>query len=396
MRTPLSALSAAAAAVLRRAALGDVLLGLAVVALALSPFVLRPFIFGVPSPVTLVLAFVAVVTRRSPAVSAVVTVVLAALQPFPGDGLTPVVLAYVVVVYSLAAYGGRVLRTSSAVAAVIGGAYASYSFLAGGGRLVSGMQNDADAQWPTIIAPTAVLLGAWLAGSAVRFSRAERGEAALRVRAEQRAVDATESARIERVRAEMARDVHDVVGHSLAVIIAQADSAAFTDEPVDLHRITQSIAAAARSSLHEVRDVLAGIDDEPVATDPTGIAVAVEELRETSFSVEHAVRGRRGLLGDAEGAVARRVVQEITTNVLRHADPYAPVTVLETWWPDAVVIEVRNSIADAVHPGSGRGLGNMEHRARGVGGAFETTIWDRQFTARVRLPAASVAGEGVA
>lgn len=372
----------------------DVLLGLVIVALSLSPLMTTRYLFGVPNPVALVLGFAAVALRRRPVLSATATLLLAILQPFPGDGLTPIASVYVVVAYSLSLHGTPVLRVASGVGAVLGGAYAAYLFTLGGGRLVTGIQDDAAVQWPTLVAPTAVLLGAWLIGLTVRLRRSNRSETALRFQAQRRAVAATESARTDRLRAEMARDVHDVVGHSLAVIIAQADAAGFSDDPDDLHRITRNIAAAARSSLGEVRDVLAGIDAEPDPEDAIGLTEAVEQLRGTGLAVEHTVRGRRGRLGQRERTAARRILQEMVANVLRHGDAGEPVRVLETWWPDAVVIEVQNSAsADGAEPGSQRGLVNMEHRARAVGGAFETTTTDGRFVGRVRLPAGELLEE---
>lgn len=374
----------------------DVLLGFAIVAASFSPFVLRPFLFGVPSPAALVMAFLAVALRRRPVLTAAATLLLAIVQPFPGDGLTPLAAVYVVVAYSLARHGSPLLRTASAVGAVVGGVYAAYSFTFDGGRLVAGLVNDADVRWATMVAPAAVLSGAWLVGLSVRLWRSNATEATLRARAQERAVAATDSARAERSRAEMARDVHDVVGHSLAVIIAQADSADFTDEPDDLHRITRNIAAAARSSLHEVRDVLAGIDAEPTTGDPIGVSEIVGRLRETGLRVEHSVRGRRAALGEPEGTAARRILQEMVANLLRHGDAEGTVTLLETWWPDAVVVEVQNSTATEATPGSGRGLGNMEHRAREVDGAFEVSTVDGRFTARVRLPVVAASAGGTA
>lgn len=364
----------------------DVLLGSAIVALSLSPFVLPRFLFGVPNPAALVLGFIAVALRRHPALSATAALLTAVMQPFPGDGLTPLAAMYVVVVYSLSLHGGPLLRVASAVAAVLGGAYAAYTFSLAGGRIVAGIAPHAPLHWTAVAAPTAVLFGAWSVGMSVHLARDNRWEVALRTQAQRRSALASEAARADRARAAMARDVHDVVGHSLAVIIAQADSAGFTDDPAELHRIAGNIAAAARSSLGEVRDVLTGTDVETTSEDAIGFAEPLELLRETGLTVDHVVRGERGRLGQPERTAARRVLQEMVTNVLRHGDADEPVTVSETWWPDAVVVEVQNHVAAHVTPGSGRGLGNMEHRAREVDGAFATTTDDGQFTARVRLP----------
>ena len=117
-----------------------------------------------------------------------------------------------------------------------------------------------------IVLPLTVLATAWLAGLALRFldrattsrehagrGRGGRGRRAGRDRA------GLEIARLREEQARLARDVHDVVGHSLAVILAQAESAQYLpdDDPARSRRRWRTIASSARASLQDVRHVLA-------------------------------------------------------------------------------------------------------------------------------------------
>ena len=114
----------------------------------------------------------------------------------------------------------------------------------------------------------AVLAVPWLAGLALRFQvRAAALARSRQVAAEDDAARArreTEQAReiagLREEQARLARDVHDVVGHSLAVILAQAESAQYLpdDDPAALKQTMATIATSARSSLQDVRQVLAG------------------------------------------------------------------------------------------------------------------------------------------
>ncbi|MFS2032232.1 sensor histidine kinase, partial [Curtobacterium sp. CT11-45] len=157
-----------------------------------------------------------------------------------------------------------------------------------------------------------------------------------------RAIDVAES---ERIRADIARDVHDVVGHSLAVIIAQADSVPFLADEARIREVSATIASTARSSLVEVRQVLGHIDGSGASTDPGSLEEIVQGIREAGVDVDQAVRGVPVVLGPESGTAARRVLQEMLTNALRHGAPGMPVTVRETWRSADLVLEVENLVA---------------------------------------------------
>ena len=275
----------------------------------------------------------------------------------------------------------------------------------------------------------------WAIGLAARAVRSQNAESVRRAdaeaaatraeavanRAEAVATRAVDEAEAERIRADIARDVHDVVGHSLAVIIAQADSVPFLDDEARIREVSATIASTARSSLVEVRQVLGHIDGSDAAHDPASFDEIVQGIREAGVDVDHAVRGVARPLGATHGTAARRVLQEMLTNALRHGVPGGAVRVRETWRSADLVLEVENAVPTATLPvgaglgldelgldelaldesarhddgraptsdrprGSGRGLTGMQTRLTTIGGSFDAAVLDDVFSARARIP----------
>lgn len=216
----------------------------------------------------------------------------------------------------------------------------------------------------------------WLLGLTVRFlARATRAQEAQHT-AEEQAGQAQEIARLREEQNRLARDVHDVVGHSLAVILAQAESGQFLDDGDRLKETMANIATSARSSLRDVRTVL--------SPDARGRSpVRLEELIDGLVDAG----GRRAeveQIGDPRPLppeleqVAYRVLQEMLTNALKYGDREQPLQV-ELAWPeegglaDSLRIEVRNGVdvAALVADGSGSGLDGMRRRLASVGGHLD-------------------------
>ncbi len=230
----------------------------------------------------------------------------------------------------------------------------------------------------------------WLAGLALRFSdRASVSQAGQAIaeeqseRARREAEQALEIARLRDEQARLARDVHDVVGHSLAVILAQAESAQYaSDGDTDTLKSTlATIAASARSSLQDVRHVLttaAGQGPELVA--PRALDTLVEGVRSSGHEVVSCEVGVPQPLPPDLEVVAYRVLQEMLTNAIRHGSRREPVR-LERHWPDGawsgeLRIEVRNSVgpdegAEGAEGGEGHGLEGMRRRLEACGGRLD-------------------------
>ncbi len=208
-----------------------------------------------------------------------------------------------------------------------------------------------------------------VARSGEQQARADRAQA--QIESEQ----AQEIATLRADQARMAREVHDVVGHSLAVVLAQAESAQFLPaEGTDEHkRVLADIATTARQSLQNVRAVLGatrdGVPAAPIATG--GMDALIEGVRSAGSDVRSSVVGIPRPLPPERDAVAYRVLQEMLTNTLRHGEREAPITV-ERHWDGQLRIEVGNSYTEpAAEHTDGTGVEGMQRRLESVGGHLD-------------------------
>jgi signal transduction histidine kinase len=179
-------------------------------------------------------------------------------------------------------------------------------------------------------------------------------------------------------RARLAREMHDVVAHSLSVVIAQADGGRYAAEqdPRTATAALHTIGRTAREAQAEMRralGVLGERPDEPLRPQPgiDDLDALVARTREAGLPVEVVEEGSRRALSPATGLAVYRVVQEALTNVLKHAGPGAGATVTLGWEPGRVTLVVRDDgtgAAGASDGGSGRGLAGMRERAEAHGG----------------------------
>ncbi|MBT2502251.1 histidine kinase [Curtobacterium sp. ISL-83] len=346
------------------------------------------------------------VRRVSPSTAMAMVVVLGIVQVGGGERPSLVDLAIFVVIGTTAVVGTRAEVVVSGILAFVAGVGTTLYLASTGFRFLVLINGPRDQAFLAMAAPVTALLGVWAGGIAIRAFRSRDRESERRADAEAaaslaeavaseaeatatRAIDVAEA---ERIRADIARDVHDVVGHSLAVIIAQADSVPFLDDEARVREVSATIASTARSSLVEVRQVLGHIDGSSEVTDPGTLEEIVHGIREAGVEVDRTVRGVPAPFGAATGTAARRVLQEMLTNALRHGAPGLPVIVRETWRSADLVLEVENVVPDALRTGapttrgSGRGLSGMQSRLTALGGSFDAAVLDDVFAARARIP----------
>lgn len=215
------------------------------------------------------------------------------------------------------------------------------------------------------------LLGAWVRTRAELLvalrERAERAEQ------EQQAL-AREAVLEERVR--IAREMHDVVGHRVSLMVLQAgaiDMAAADPERVRL--ISGQLQDAGRRSLHELRQLIGLVQEEdaPLAPQPTlaDLDELVENARRSGLDVTLERRGEPREVEPTAERAAYRVVQEALTNAGKHA-PGGPVTVTVEV-ADRLSVTVLNGRATkpaTALPSGGLGLVGLRERVRTVGGTF--------------------------
>ncbi len=269
----------------------------------------------------------------------------------------------------LAYGGGRYAERYAgwAVLALLMGGVAAVSYAAEDGGSVT------DYYFPWVI-----VVFCWLAGRTVRLRLAHAAELheAAALAAEQRELETQQAVADERRR--IAREMHDVVAHSISIMVVQAGGARriLASDPERAERAAARIRHAGSDALAEM-DILLGVLEadpgrEPAAT-LDALDVLVARTREAGLPVTLQVRGtRRPLPPGAEQAVYR-VVQESLTNAIKHAGA-ATTRVELTWSKDA--LELRVADAGDGGPrlelaGAGHGLIGMRERIRVHGGELE-------------------------
>ncbi len=212
-----------------------------------------------------------------------------------------------------------------------------------------------------------VLITGWALGFAARERRRH---------AEDEAVRRTEQA-VAAERLRIARELHDIVAHSMSLIAVKAGIGNHVAEarPAEAREALRVIEATSRSSLTEMRHLLGVLRsevDSPALTPapgPAGIPALVERARTAGVTVSREVDGAEDL-PEGMGLSVYRIVQEALTNVVRHAAPTrCSVAVAVTG--ETVRVEVTNDGPRVVQGPGGHGLIGMRERVAVYGGTFE-------------------------
>jgi signal transduction histidine kinase len=315
------------------------------------------------------------------------TLPLAARRRFPGTvlalcvvsglavaalGVPPIVLglAILVAVYSVAAYGDRWVSLAGLAAAELGSAAVQLT----PGRF----------QTPTVVSNALVIGAAWLLGHFVGRRRAytarlEQTAELERTRAEQ----ARRAVAEERLR--LARELHDVVAHSISVIAVQSGVGAHVakTQPEEAAKALAAIEATSRAALIELRRLLGvlrqdGESQGDLAPVP-GLAdldSLLAEVAKAGLGVRLRVEGTPSPLPAGVDLSAYRIVQEALTNVVKHAGP-ARAQVTIRYRDQEVMVEVTDDGRGVTAPTSngrarvGHGLIGMRERVQVFGGDLE-------------------------
>lgn len=250
----------------------------------------------------------------------------------------------------------------------------------------------------------ALNLVAWAAGRALNNAlRSRKAQLA----AESRLHEASTELILERERNRIARELHDVLAHSLTVVVAQADGIRFIHrtEPDLVEQASRIIADSARSALVETRRLIEGfatdLNHEPGqrAEDVTALA---DRLTHSGMPVEIETSGTPWDMTPAQHLAVYRLAQESLTNAFKHADRARGVHLIFLWKQESVEIRVRSSVltgtAHAKTSDSaalGRGLTGMKARAAAAGGWVETIHGEETFEVLAFLPAMDQPTQGV-
>ncbi|MFF3394503.1 sensor histidine kinase [Streptomyces sp. NPDC002669] len=234
-------------------------------------------------------------------------------------------------------------------------------------------------------------VGLSLAGYVLRLDAEARGNAQRLLVQERaaRAAEAETAALGERAR--IAREIHDVLAHSLSAQLVHLEAARLLieREPAGEFRdgVLERVVAArsmAREGLAETRQALSALRGE--------VSPVEDFLRQlvAADPAEVSVEGERRVLTAETSQTVRRVAQEALTNVRKHA-PGARVLVRLEYLPDEVALEVRDSggavpESELAGSGSGYGLLGMRERAELMGGTLEAGPAEEGFVVSLRVP----------
>ncbi|MCB0911036.1 MAG: sensor histidine kinase [Propionibacteriaceae bacterium] len=232
--------------------------------------------------------------------------------------------------------------------------------------------------WPETATNLALFVGSFALGRASRSRQeaarleAERAELAELAQAEVARSAASE----ERLR--IARELHDVVGHSLGVIALQAGVGARVarSDPEEARSSLLAIADRSRASLHEVRQILGALRSTDDDLEPTpgldDLDRLVTQAAATNLGVTIEQVGEPWSVSEALGLTVYRLVQESLTNVVRHARARtAHVRIRYT--ADRLILTVTDD-GTGLRPGTAVGTGQIGMRER-------VAIWDGELHA---------------
>jgi signal transduction histidine kinase len=230
----------------------------------------------------------------------------------------------------------------------------------------------------------------WVLGELVRSIRNRRQLSATVANVSTQRDAALTRADLEAERTRVARDVHDIVAHSLTVVIAQADGARYAtagDSPAAADAF-ETIAQTARDALADVRVLLTELRHTQEAGPQPGLDdldALLAAMRDSGLALEVREFGDRGRLTETRELALYRIVQESLTNALRHGDG-AAVVELE-WGEQAVDLVMTNGASGAADETGerGHGIDGMRERASLAGG--ELSVHEGAvFRVRARLP----------
>jgi signal transduction histidine kinase len=333
--------------------------------------------FAEPRPVNTLLFLSVCLTllwrRRAPLVMLLIAVAVLGIQANffhpPSQPPFSTFIILIVVFYSAAVYGdGR--------RAVIGAAIAFVMEI-----LVLDIPRFLAGENPDDIMPAWVIyLIFWLVGRTIRQRRLQAVE--LGDRATRLEIEREEHARaaVAEERSRISRELHDVVAHSVSVMVVQAQAAQrlLEGEQREARQALGSIETTGRQALTEMRRLLGILRraDEELALAPQPslkhLNALVERTREAGLPVELSVEGDAGSLPPGVDLTAYRIAQEALTNVRKHAGP-ARARVVVRRRDDGIELEITDDgPGTGKDDGSGQGLIGMRERVALYGGTLES------------------------
>jgi len=307
-------------------------------------------------------------------------------------------LAILPLLYGTVRYGRAALKWAGLVSACLGAVIATV-YLTGrsyAGDVEARPHEIASTAFTFFVAAAATFVLSWTIGLLVR-TRSQDRENRRRAHAAEQIVAA------EQERTRIARDMHDVVAHSLAVVIAQAEGARYAkaSDPGVVDTALTAISTTARDALGDVRGLLAQLrrgedaGPQPVLADLDRLFA---QVRASGLRVSVRHTGDPAALPEGAQMAVYRIVQEALTNALRHGSTDEAIVQFD-WQRDLLLAEISNdttrpaqSRSDAASresagsPGASHGIDGMRERALLVGGRLSVAEEGGRFMVRLLLP----------
>jgi signal transduction histidine kinase len=235
-----------------------------------------------------------------------------------------------------------------------------------------------------------------LAAEAIRNHRATMRLLTERLELADRAREQEAERHVEQERMRIARELHDVVAHTLTEINVQAAAAAELTTPGRGRDALEAIERSSHSALGELRAILGILRDPDHPSAPRNpvpgfenIAELIARTRQSGLEVRIEQTGSRPeRISDASSLAAYRIVQESLTNARRHA-PGAPVHVRLSFNHTALSLEVENALGATSNgngQGGGVGIAGMRERASAIGGTLQAGSVTGGFLVQAELP----------
>ena len=298
----------------------------------------------------------------------------------PTNDPLPFDLAVLVAMYSAVKYGRTMVDAYLAAAVVATGI------------VIEVVRHSGPNWWALALFYIGVCGGVWLMAYTMRNRRLYVATLEERTATLERELDHLARIAAADERAAIARELHDVVAHSLSVMIVQADGGtyAFDRDPELARRALSVVAITGRDALADMRRLVSvlrgsspsspsqGLDEDRRRITLDQLNALVDGARSAGLSVRFTESGTRPALADAVELTLFRIVQEALTNVLRHVGTGASVDLCLEYRPDAVGLSIVDSgglvPVAAVLPSEparpGHGLVGMRERVAVHGGHF--------------------------
>jgi signal transduction histidine kinase len=348
----------------------DVLLAVALGSAAFAAYLLEPvtpFTIGW-APVwlgwlLLVLIHVPLIWRRvAPIVAMACTGTATGIYFVLGYQQGAASLAVLVALYSVSAYG---VRSDGVVSLVL-------SMLFVGAGLVSAASQGMRIGALQFAINLFVFVGIWALGDRTRVRREVVDQLTARAEEAERSRELAAGLAVADERTRIARELHDVVAHTVSVVVVQAGAGRriAAKDPARAVAALADIEATGRDALEELRRLVGILRDGSAETDLAPqprlaeLDDLVRRLAETGVPVELHRRGSTRQLPPGIEVSAYRIVQEALTNVLKHAGPVSRVDVCLGYSPDLVTVEVSDDGVGAPGGVEGRGTGLVGMRER--------------------------------